>query len=224
MPQLERDGACSAEASLPQSPTSSFGSRLRRAVWLAVSGPGVDAPRFAPSSAQTCSARRPGALPRCRVEIRLLRAKFLRTSRSARRRTTLPSALGHAEEGKGRAGCLPIVRRGLLSVAVLAASVGLAGCGSTGPTPAQREASSIAHEIVCGGANKLGKERYCEHPALVEAEERERKRQEPAVVKAEETEEAKTLAAEEGEEQHTEGGLPKCKTPSESGCIEPGTG
>jgi hypothetical protein len=77
---------------------------------------------------------------------------------------------------------------------------------------------------VCGGANKLGKERYCEHPALVEAEEQERKRQEPAVVKAEETEEAKTLAAEEGEERHTEGGFPVCKTPSESGCIEPGTG
>lgn len=72
----------------------------------------------------------------------------------------------------------------------LLATLALAGCGSSGPSPAQKEAQSIAHEIACGGVDKLGKERYCEHRALVEAEEHERQREEPAVVKAEEQEEA----------------------------------
>jgi hypothetical protein len=35
---------------------------------------------------------------------------------------------------------------------------------------------------------------------------------------------AHTEPAKSEEEPHTEGGVPTCKKPSESGCIEPGTG
>jgi hypothetical protein len=93
----------------------------------------------------------------------------------------------------------------------------------------EREAKSIAHEVVCGPENGQAKlvggqrQQECEHPALAKAEEEERKRESPAIVEAEERE-AKAREAKEEAERAPEGGMPVCKSPSESGCLEPGTG
>lgn len=111
----------------------------------------------------------------------------------------------------------------MLLVAFPLMALALSGCGSTGPSPAQKEAAREAHEIVCNGAFWEPRKRECEHPQLVKAEEEERKRESPAIVGAEE-QEAKGREAREEAEHTTEGGMPVCKTPSESGCVEPGTG
>ena len=102
-------------------------------------------------------------------------------------------------------------------------TVVLAGCGSSGPSPAQKEAQQEAHRIVCADDFWEPRKYECEHPQLMKATEEERKRAHPSIVGAEE-QETKAREAREEAEPTREGGLPICKTPSESGCIEPGTG
>jgi len=146
-------------------------------------------------------------------------ATFLRTRRSAWPCTTLPNGFRHPGKARGRSRRTP--NRLLLPLLLIA--LALAGCGASGPSPAQREAAKEAHEIVCNGAFWEPRKYECEHPQLVKAEEEERKRESPAIVGAEE-QEAKAREAKEEAERAPEGGMPVCKSPSESGCLEPGTG
>lgn len=172
---LDRE-ACSADATTSRSPTSSFGSRLRRVVWLAVSGPGMDAPRFALSDAQTCSAHRSGALPQCRVVGRSLRPQFLRAHGSACMRATLPSALRHAREGTARLGCLGRHPGRALSLLAILGTLALSGCGV-------QEAANEAHHVATEGehAERVLEE---ERPKIERANEEVKRTDEQALREA----------------------------------------
>ncbi len=90
------------------------------------------------------------------------------------------------------------MRRTIALLMILAAAGGVAGCGQSAPSAAQKEEKADARaqceekEFVAkdAGAGPTIKAEAlgCEHPALAKADEEERAKEHPALVKAEEEE------------------------------------